>query len=56
MATGGPLPSANRNLPVTVEDSLGCPGTGSALVEHFETIPAAIIGDAGFAPWRFGKP
>ncbi|MCB0597587.1 MAG: gliding motility-associated C-terminal domain-containing protein [Lewinellaceae bacterium] len=35
---------------VTVEDSLGCPGTGSALVEHFETIPAAIIGDAGFCP------
>ncbi len=35
---------------VMVEDSLGCPGTGTALVENFETVPPALDGDRGFCP------
>lgn len=35
---------------VTVEDSLGCPGTGSALVEHFQSVPPVLNGDPGFCP------
>lgn len=35
---------------VTVEDSLGCFGTGEGLLEHFDVTPPAISGDGGFCP------
>lgn len=35
---------------VTVQDSLGCPGTGAAIVENFETVPPVLNGDSGFCP------
>ena len=40
---------------VTVEDSLGCPGTGSALVEHFQSVPPVLNGDRALSR-RVGEP
>ncbi|MCB0587428.1 MAG: gliding motility-associated C-terminal domain-containing protein, partial [Phaeodactylibacter sp.] len=38
------------NYTVTVEDSLGCVGSSTALVEHFATTPPELSGDFGFCP------
>lgn len=35
---------------VTVADSLGCRGAGTAQVENFETVPPVLDGDPGFCP------
>ncbi|MCB0564880.1 MAG: gliding motility-associated C-terminal domain-containing protein [Phaeodactylibacter sp.] len=35
---------------VVVEDSLGCTGAATGLIENFETISPSIAGDAGFCP------
>ncbi|MCB0557737.1 MAG: gliding motility-associated C-terminal domain-containing protein [Phaeodactylibacter sp.] len=44
------LVSEPGSYTVVVEDSLGCTGTATGLIEHFETTPPVLVGDAGFCP------